>query len=92
MHYGRKLDQLIDHGDNTITKQEQGAMDQIETETVDGTPISITRHADGTLYINNERVGTITNTPLGVILMCAQRGYTIDHPTYFRVYSLGSNA
>lgn len=65
-------------------------MDQIEVETVNGTQITLGKDQDGSYYVNGERVGTITNTPLGVILMCAERGYTIRHPDYYRLIALQS--
>lgn len=63
-------------------------MESIEAETIDGTPVVLAKDRAEALYVEGQRVGTITNTPFGVILMCDTRGYTICHADYFKLLSL----
>jgi hypothetical protein len=60
----------------------------IEAETVDGTPIVLGKDRAEQLFVDEQPVTSITNTPLGVILMCPQRGYTIGHVHYFQLLAL----
>ena len=63
----------------------------IETVAVDGTPIVLGKTANNEPTVNDQLVSSVINTPLGVILLCAQRGYTISHPDYFRLLALEPN-
>ena len=63
-------------------------MSTFEATAVDGTSLVLGKTADNQPAVDGEPVSSIINTPLGVILLCAQRGYTISHPDYFRLLAL----
>ncbi len=63
-------------------------MKTIEAVTVDGTPIVLGKDRAEQLFVDDQLVTSITNTPLGVILMCTQRGYTIGHVHYFQLLAI----
>ncbi|MDP9315895.1 MAG: hypothetical protein M3R24_34405 [Chloroflexota bacterium] len=60
----------------------------IEAVTVDGTLIVLGKTTNNQPAVNDEPVSSVINTPLGVIPLCAQRGYTLSHPDYFRSLAL----
>lgn len=71
-----------------MSASEQHQTTMIEAVAVDGTLIALGKTTNNQPAVNDEPVGSVINTPLGVILLCAQRGYTISHPDYFRLLAL----
>ncbi len=71
-----------------MSASEPHQISTIEAVAVDGMPIRLGKTANNQPVVNDEPVSSVINTPLGIILLCGQRGYTINHPDYFRLLAL----